>query len=220
MFFGGRIWRFFSLALLGALLLGAVACFGFGGGSGGAEFELMEFEETDTGEGDVEEVVFVHDVGVVPLVREEVNYLHRQAAWLERLLQLNRDMLALLEDSGGEQVGLEWVVQVHEITREADQMFALMLADDIPETQAPDHFEIHLGGVRAVQMMVYGSDRLLASALVLGPSGRMVGDMDVDEGVRFSSLSQEASFYLRDSERMVNDQVDLVQDSIGSIGLR
>ena len=194
----------------------------FGGGAAEEEFELMAFEEEggvgDVGDGALEQPL-VHDVSVEPLILEELNYLLSHQAWLETLRQLNRDMLVMLESGDGD-IGLPWVVDVHEVTRESDELFAFVLGADIPATQAPAHFEIYLSALQTVQMMAYGSDRLLASALVVGPSGRLVSDLTVDDGVRFKTYSREASFFLRDAETLLEDDLEAVGDAISNVGLR
>ena len=162
----------------------------------------------------------VHDVSVRPLVLEELNYLLGHQAWLESLRQLNRDMVRMIEESGEDEAGLPWVVDVHEVTRESDDVFALVLSVEIPDTQVPAHFEIYLSALQTVQVMAYGSDRLLASALVVGPSGRLVSDLGVEEEVRFKTYSREAAFFLRDAERLLDDDFDRVLDAIADVGLR
>ena len=209
------------VALVGALLVLMVGC-SFGGGSG-EEFEMMSFE--DEGEAGVSgdaalEQPMVHDVSVRPLVLEELNYLLGHQAWLESLRQLNRDMVRMIEESGEGEAGLPWVVDVHEVTRESDDVFALVLSVEIPDTQAPVHFELYLSALQTVQVMAYGSDRLLASALVVGPSGRLVSDLGVEDEVRFKTFSREAAFFLRDAERLLDDDFDRVLDAISRVGLR
>lgn len=215
MFFEWR--RFAAFAALASWLLLTVGC----GGGGGAEFELMTFEESGSEPVDSAALQepLVHDVDIAPLVREELNYLYRHRAWLNALMVLNRDMEQLLEESDGES-GLEWVIQVHEVTREADELFGLVLASEIPETQAPVHFEVYLGALETVQLMVYGSDRLLASALVLGPGGRLVGDLGVEEGVKYVSLSDEALFYLQQSSNLLEDRLEEVDLALSAVSLR
>ena len=208
-------------ALVGALLLLMVGC-SFGGGAA-EEFEMMSFE--DEGEAGVSEDAaveqpMVHDVSVRPLVLEELNYLLSHQAWLESLRQLNRDMVRMIEESDEDEAGLPWVVDVHEVTRESDDVFALVLGVEIPATQAPAHFEIYLSALQTVQVMAYGSDRLLASALVVGPSGRLVGDLGIEDEVRFKTYSREASFFLRDAERLLEDDFERVSDAIAQVGLR
>lgn len=217
MFVGNRLMRIFLAPLLGSLVLLGVGCFG----GGGENFELMTFEDsgTEITESAAIQAPVVHDVAVAPLIREELNYLYRHRAWVNALVTLNRDMMSLAEESETES-GLEWVIGVHEVTREADDLFALVLGTEIPETQIPAHFEVYLGTVETIQLMVYGSDRLLASALVLGPSGRVVGDLAVEEGVRYRSLMDEANFYLGRSENSLDDNLEDVNDALSAVSLR
>lgn len=217
MLLGNFMTKVFSALLLGGLFLSVAGCFG----GGGDEFELMTFEDsgTDTTEVAAVQEPRVHDVAVAPLVREELNYLYRHRAWLNVLMTLNRDMMTLSEDSEVDS-GLEWVIGVHEVTRAADEMFALALGADIPDTQVPSHFEVYLRAVETIQLMVYGSDRLLASALVLGPSGRVVGDLSVEEAVRYRSLLDEAMFYLGRSENSLENNLEDVNAALGAVSLR
>ena len=199
----------------------AVAC----GGGGEDDFGLMTFDG-EPADGSSEgaagsfEAPRPSDVAVSGLVLEEVNYLFSHQVWLESLQQLNRDMMTSLELDTEGSPGLDWVIEAHQLTRDADELYAFVLASDIPEAQRPTHFSLRLEGLRVVQVMAYGSDRLLAAALVIGPTGRVAADLSPGEYTRFQTYVREARFFLRDAERLLEDDIEELGGVISAVNLR
>ena len=68
--------------------------------------------------------------------------------------------------------------------------------------------------------MAYGSDRLLAAALVLGPSGRTAADLSMSDRTKYYALTRESTFFLRDSGRLIDQQIKNVTATLGRVGLR
>ena len=74
--------------------------------------------------------------------------------------------------------------------------------------------------LESVQVMGLGLDRVLSAALTVGPTGRSLLHMNSREVDEFETLMREATFYLRDSDRLVESQLESVGDSIGQVRLR
>ena len=199
------------------LLLLLPACFG-----GGGEFGLMEFEDVPPSE-ESPELVSQEELGsfaVSTFVLQELNYLYTHQVWLETLRRLNRDLSELSSGHSGTGGSLDWVISVHEVIREADALFNIFSALEIPEAQRPAHQSLFLDGLEAVEVMAYGSDRLLAAALVLGPSGRTAADLSMSDRTKYYSLTRESAFFLRDSGRLIDQQIKNVTATLGRVGLR
>ena len=107
------------VGLLAALPL-VMGCGLFGGEE---EFELMVFEE-DVKNGQRSGGVSgtpVPELGVDREVLVEVSFLYGHQVRLERLQRVIRDLTGLTEYENRGEVDLEWVVEVHEVTREAEE---------------------------------------------------------------------------------------------------
>ena len=161
-------------------------------------------------------------IGVDGLVLEEINYLYGHQVWLESLVRLNRDMASVLESAGKskEPVGLDWVIDVHNVTTYADEIFGLTLAKNTPVAQRESYSGLYLAELEVIQVMAFGRDRLLSAALVLGPAGRTVGVLDTGESATFNTFLREADFFLRDSERLLDQQTKLVGAALARVRIR
>ena len=217
---------FAVLTAIFVLSFSFAGCGIFGGGDGaGADQELEVLSWDDEGQ-PVEQVIEIEEqlivIGFDGLVLEEVTYLYTQQVGLESLRRINRDLISLIEDSkgGDEPLGLDWVVSVHDYVRLADELFALYLGRPITDEQRADYGDVFLSGLETVQVMDYGADRLLAAALVIGPSGRSLDVMSEDEVQQFERLVREASFFLRDSSRLVELSIEEVGSAVGGVDLR
>ena len=219
---GSRRRIFPAAALAAVILLLCGGCF-FGGGS--SEPELMEFTDEEPSAPVAAPVVAEVerlDVSVAPLVLERLNYIYSYQVWLETLRRAARDLRSVQESgSGGEESpGLEWVIDVHEVTAEADRVFALFLAVELPATQAEAYFDLFVQGIEAVQVLSYGSDRLLAAALVVGPGGRTADTLDLAESVRFQTYLRESSVFLGSAEGILERALENASESVSGVRLR
>ena len=217
------------LAVLSAVVLlifSSVACGLLGGGDGeSASQELEVLTWDDEGEPVVEEAALIQEqivIGFDGLVLEEVTYLYTQQVGLESLRRINRDLISLIEDAkqASEPVGLDWVVSVHDYVRIADELFALHLGRPTTPEQRAEYGDVFLSGLETVQVMDYGADRLLAAALVVGPSGRSLDVMSEAEVQEFERLVRESSFFLRDASRLVELSIEEVSSAVGGVDLR
>lgn len=204
-----------SLSLLGCGMLG------FGGdeeGGDGESMELIDFGD-DLPTPEPEEVV-AQALSVDPESLVEIGFLHGFQVRLERLQRMVRDLESSTDYSSPSDVDLEWVADVHEVTREADEFFVELTSMSIPESQRVQYEYLYVGMLEAVQIAGFGSDRLLASAVLVGPSGRSLLNMSPAEADRFDALVREAKFFLRDAERRVEDEIGDVGDAVSALRVR
>ena len=203
----------FSLLFLGCGLLG------FGGGDNASQdMEIIEFfDEVPTPE--VEEVV-ARALTVDPEVLVAVHFLYDFQVRLEGLAQVVRDLSSMLDYSGPADVDLDWVAEVHEVTREADDYFRVLTSLRVPESQREQYEYLYVGMLEAVQISGYGADRLLAAAVVVGPAGRSMLNMSVDEVDEFETLVRESRFFLSDALERVESNMTEVGRVISSLSLR
>ena len=189
-----------SFLFLGCGLLG-------GGDSEPSDMGLIEFGDDVAGdelrnmlesqEG-VDQFLFI-----APEVLIEIHFLHSFQVRLERLRGTIKDLNAAAETSGPVDVDLDWVIEVHEVTRESDDLFQVLTSMEIPESQRDQYRHLRLGMLEAIQVAGYGADRLLAASVVVGPSGRSMLNMSDDESDQFQVLIREARFFLSDAQGRV-----------------
>ena len=212
----------FRLGLLVLLVFLALPA-GCGLFEGEEDFELMVFEE-DLGEGSggqgaaafTEVVAF----GVDPEILVEVKFLYGHQVRLERLQRVIRDLMALAEYENASEVDLEWVAEVHGVTEESEYFFDAVLGMRVPQGLMVAYNTLLVGALETVEMTQFGSDRLLAAAVKVGPNGRGLLTMPEDEADEFHTFIRETRFYLRDSERLIEKEMDSVGDAIAGVRLR
>ena len=211
--------------LLCLLLLSSAGClFGGADASEGDEFALMEFDDEEPTPEPVEERA--ESVSLDLLVLEEINYLYARQVMLEQLQKLNRDLTALQELETGrrggqdEDIGLDWVIDVFEVVYDADELFNLVVSLPVPDYQREKHADLFISELEAVQVMSFGSARLLEAATVIGPGGREVDGLSPYEFGRFHTLVREAGYFLRDSGSLIERQLELLSATIGRVYLR
>ena len=204
-----------SLSLMGCGLLG------FGGGDGDSEADAMELidfgDDLPTPE---PEAAVARALSVDPESLIQIGFLYEFQVRLERLSRMIRDLDSTNEYSSPSDVNLEWVAEVHEVTREADDFFRELTSMEIPESQRSRYQYLYLGMLETVQIAGFGSDRLLAAAVLVGPSGRSLLNMDPAEADRFDALVRESKFFLRDAEQRVDREIDSVRDAVSSLRVR
>ncbi len=155
-----------------ALLFGTVGCGLFGGGgeetAGGDEFEMLEFDQVQPTPQPLEDIV--KGLTLNPEVLVEVRYLYGHQVMLEDMRRVSRDLQSLLSYSGPGDVDLEWVIQVHEVTAEADEVFGRLTSSRIPGPLRERYEDLFLDLLDAIQVTGYGADRLLAASIKVGPA--------------------------------------------------
>ena len=202
-----------------SLSLGCGILPGFGGDSEAPELGMIEFD--DDGEIVLEpEEIIARALSIDPEVLIEIRFLYYFQVRLERLRQVIRDLNSAVEHSGPADVNLDWVIEVHEVTRESDDFFRVLTSLDVPESQREQYQHLQIGMLETVQVAAYGADRILAASVVVGPSGRSMLNMDIEETDRFETLLREARFFLSDAASRVEREVDEVSQAVGGLGLR
>ena len=186
-----------------SLSLGCGILPGFGGDSEDGDLGMIEFD--DEGEVVLEpEEIIARALSIDPEVLIEIRFLYYFQVRLERLRQVIRDLNSAVEHSGPVDVDLDWVIEVHEATRESDDFFRVLTSLEVPESQREQYEYLHIGMLETIQVAAYGADRLLAASVVVGPSGRSMLNMDIEEIDRFETLLREARFFLSDAARLRN----------------
>ena len=186
-----------------SLSLGCGILPGFGGDSEDGDLGMIEFD--DDGEVVLEpEEIIARALSIDPEVLIEIRFLYYFQVRLERLRQVIRDLNSAVEHSGPVDVDLDWVIEVHEATRESDDFFRVLTSLEVPESQREQYEYLHIGMLETIQVAAYGADRLLAASVVVGPSGRSMLNMDIEEIDRFETLLREARFFLSDAARLRN----------------
>ncbi len=216
--------RFLGFLVLFLMLFPAVAC---GGGSEEGDDLMIDFGDGPAPDVGYQEAQSKGGGGAVglalsvnPEVLIEVRFLYEQQVRLETLRRLHRDLEGLLEYSSPSDVDLDWVIEVHEVTEEADEFFLLLTSLRVPEYLRGNYEHVYISMLESVQVMGLGLDRVLSAALTVGPTGRSLLHMDSMEVDEFETLMRESKFYLRDSERLLDRQIDGIGDAIGQIRLR
>ena len=157
---------------------------------------------------------------VDPDVLVQVRFLYNLQVRLEGLRRVIRDLSSMLDHDGPGEVDLDWVAEVHEVTREADEYFRVLTSLQVPESQMERYGVIYLDILDVVQLASYGSDRVLAAAVLVGPSGRSLLNMPVREVDEFNTLVRESGFFLEEAEDRVEDGITGVGRAIGRVSLR
>ena len=206
----GALTKLFVAALL-LLSVGLAGC-----GGGGEEFGLMTFDDLpDATPVPVEEFKFALSPKEALLV--EVTYVYTHTILLESLQRINRDMQLLLEYEDATEVDLEWVIEVHEVTADAETFFERASNLEVPTSLEDKYSRDLLDFLTAMQWSGFGSDRLLASSLTVGPSGRSLYVMREEEKEVFERFAREAAYYLDIAEKMVEEQIELYMEYAGSM---
>ena len=210
------------LVVLASLSLSGCGMLGLGGdGDGEAEAEsldLIDFgDDLPTPEPDQ---VVAEALSVDPGSLVEISFLYNFQVRMERLQRMIRDLDSTSDYSSPSDVNLEWVAEVHEVTREADDFFRELTSLEFPDAQRIQYEYLYVGMLEAVQIAGFGSDRLLAAAVLVGPSGRSLLNMEGVEADRFDALIRESEFFLRDAERRADREIDSIRDAVSSLRVR
>ena len=209
------------LALVMSLSLGC-GLLGGGSGDGVDELVLLEFEESPApaapaGE---QEAPATRHIGFNEEILVEVRYLYQHQVQLESFRRQVRDLLSLLDYSSNVEIDLEWVIEVHEVTKESEELFRQLTSFRVPASQREQYEDFYIGTLEAVQMSALGSDRVLEASYRVGPSGRTLAVMPRREREEFLTLMRESRFYLGNAEGMVERQIRDVGGVVSRIRLR
>ena len=200
-------------AVLALVVLTTAGC----GGGGDDEFELMSFDDF----ADEEAVAEVVDDGIRLSEKEswlvEVTHVYSQLILLETLEDMIHDMITVQEYERAQDVDLDWVIEVHEITKDAEDFFLRASRYGLPVSLEEEYDAALLVFFEAVQISGFGSDRLLAASLTVGPSGRSLQVMHQPEVETFERLTRESEYYLKSSLRMVERQIEDFRGRVGGI---
>ena len=156
---------------------------------------------------------------VDPVSLEEISYLYGHQVFLESLAQSNRDLSMLLEESRLEGAGLQWVIDTYEMDRDAQAQYEFYLTSSPPQSQFEKHLSLYQRGVQIVQVMAFGSERLLLAAVTLGPSGRSIDVMPQSDAIRFRRLAREAGYFFRDAGELIQEELGQVEQAIREVHL-
>ena len=185
----------------------AVMLLAMGMACGGDEtFDLMSFEDlpVDTAEA-AEGESFALSSKEALLVK--ITYLHTHLILLETMQRVNRDMQGLLEYDSKLSVDLEWVIEVHEVTADAEAFFERATRLEVPVSLGQEYTEELLAFLEIVQWAGFASDRLLAASLAVGPSGRTLQVMDREEEEEFERYVREAEFFLKRAAAAISKEI-------------
>ena len=103
---------------------------------------------------------------------------------------------------------------------ESDAFFKVLTSLEIPESQRRQYRYLHVGLLETVQVSGYGADRLLAAAVLVGPSGRSMVNMSGEEIDEFQTLMRESRFFLSDAENRVDRRITEVGRAVSGLSLR
>ena len=207
-----------SISTLGCGLLG----FGGDGGDGDSEesleLDVIQFAD-DLPTLEPEEAV-ARALSIDPDILEEIRFLYNFQVRLEGLRQVVRDLDSMLDYSGPGDIDLGWVAEVHEVTRESDDYFQVLTSLEVPASQLEQYQYLYIAMLESVQVLGYSADRLLAAAVLVGPSGRSMLNMSGEEVDAFQTLMRESQFFLSDAEALVDRRITEVGRAISGLRLR
>ncbi len=200
-----------SSAVLALSISLSVAC-----GGGEDEFELMEFDDVP---GVQATVVAEAEFALSPKeeLLIEVTYVYTHMILLETLQQINRDMQLLLEYDTKSDVDLEWVIEVHDVTAHAEEFFDRAASLKVPVSLQSKYTGSLLDFLEGMQWTGFGSDRLLAASLTVGPSGRSLQVMNRQEEEVFERFKRESEYYLRKAEATIESELDTYREYLTAI---
>ena len=191
---------------------------GFGGDGGESEeLGLLEFDSPPPTP-EIEELVAL-STAVDPELLMRVQFLYEYQVRVETFERVVRDLSGVLEYSNPGEVDLDWVIEVHEVTEAADDFFGQVVEVKVPEPFREEYDFIFIGLLKTVQMTGYGSDRVLAASVLVGPGGRSLADMDQTEVDEFLVLMRQARLFSAEAEKMVESQVTEIGRLIGNVDL-
>ena len=207
----------FSISTLGCGLLG----FGGDGDSEDSlELDMIQFSDDLPEPEEAAEAEVALALSIDPDILVEIHFLYNFQVRLEGLRQMVRDLQSMLDYSGPGDIDLDWVAEVHEITRESDDYFKVLTSLNVPVSQREHYQYLYIAMLESIKVSGYGADRLLAAAVIVGPSGRSMLNMSEEEIDAFQTLMRESRFFMSDAESLVELRVTEVGRAISSLRLR
>ncbi len=203
--------RPFLFVLVSVCLAAATGCGLFGGGGEeSADLGLIDFgppavEDTVQYQLDQAKEHVVQGLTYDPERLIEVSFAYSHELRLENLEQGVRDLLVLMEYENPADVNLDWVKDVHRAVAELDHIFAEAVEYDLPPEMVEEYGEFYIEMLDVIQIAGYGASRALGAAIVIGPDGRTLLNLEDPESDRFRVLLREASFYLEESSTSMED---------------
>ena len=211
-----------------AVALSLVAC-----GGGGIDESLLEGLEFDfTGvvggsdDAPVEEVESVEDpspftgIGLLNLEQGfRVAYLHDMETLVDEVRESTRSMQRLGENMDTDQDGanhLEWVVAVHDMHFRSEELRYRIYRYPFTDDLTLDYVDFHADFLRGVEIYSLCADRLLESALMLGP-GVSAGDLTPADYAEFQSLVGESTFYCAQAEVFNTRSGEQLREQLGLV---
>ena len=205
-------WRFTRIGsvVLTLAFVVSVAC------GGGDDFGVMTFEDLPD---EVPTPVVEPEFALSPKeeLLIEVTYVYTHMILLETLQQINRDMQLLLEYEAKADVDLEWVIEAHEVTADAEEFFERAASLEVPVSMEDKYSRSLLDFLEAMQWTGFGSDRLLAASLTVGPSGRSLQVMNRQEEEVFERFKRESEYYLRKAESTIENELENYREYLSGI---
>lgn len=214
-----------ALGILAAVIAVVWVVYGFFFG-GEAELGLIDFGDEGAEESDylspstneASELDAFYEVPDELLI--EVDYMFAHQIYLTVLGRVNQDLLSLTAYKAESDVDLDWVIEVHAATLEAEETFALLADVPLPGNNRELYLGYKLGMLESLQISAEGATRLLAASIVLGPSGRSLPNLSVDERVEFDSLLDQSAFYLNQADDFITEEQEHVSQAVSTISLR
>lgn len=158
----------------------------------------------------------VQDISLDGFLMAETNYLFYYRSLADSLVSLNRSLVSQGEIQRGSQqdYDLAWVVDVHDLITRSEGVYSLILSLEADDAIRDKYATLYLDTLRTIDLMVVGGDRLLAAAILLGPTGRSYEDMSDSEKWQFDALVSESGHWLSSSETLASSLSSAVSDHI------
>lgn len=208
------------LALCAAVAWFGLAC-GGGGEDGDLVFDFSDLEDEPQAQSGPRPTrdPFAR-LSQRPKREMRLDYLHDIWAMLRQLETSRRSMFRHVEDAQSERVKLNWVVDAHNLHRRSEEFRIRAYSYPVPERLAGDYLDFHVAFLEAVQMYSHSADRLLAAAIVIGPSGRGSSDLLPAETAQYVSLLGESAYYSLDTEVLTSRLQDDLKEIFKSLRVR
>ena len=219
----GRAFRLLSLLLLlGCCAAALAACGGGGAADNPGEFEIIDFGADDPADDIQFQLALARENAAQGLTFEperlvQVNVVYSNQVRQERLQQVNRDMIKLLEVTNPGEINLDWVIKTHQAVEDADWLFEEAINYRLPADQVESFGDYYVQVLETVQLGGYGASRLLAAAVLVGPDGRSLLNFTDSERDRYDVLVREARFYLNEAESQFSELSEEISSREGSL---
>ena len=153
------------------------------------------------------------------LLLPDMEYLDSQVFYLEELQEVARDIASHIESGQVGDAGLDWVIGVHRTVLEWDALQSVLAEQEVGAEQRERYGEIYVGMVESFYRIAFAVERLLGAVVALGPTGRTVAELELEEERRFRILLNQAAYFAEIADRKVSEVrsgVDAESFEIGS----